>query len=271
MSEAFAGEWLEPKEILSLLDNHPMPFTLIAECGDGLTDDDALIPSLHAAAVACGAQSITEYDQRRCIRLCRAHGVDVGAAPDTIDRATLGTRIAIVDAESLAATVQRQASAFRRLCADEGATMRFVRLRGALQAFASTDPDVAAAISAAIVDFDPTLTLVAPAESRLFLAARRARLQVAGEVFVDRVYETDGTLRGRGIAGAFLDDFEASLNRAHELARHHCIRAHDGSRLFVEAAVLALDPHAPRAAARARFLKRELPRLGVACGGIGNA
>jgi UPF0271 protein len=245
-----------------------MPFTLIAECGDGLVDDDALIPALHAAAVACGAQSITDLDQRHCVRLCMAHGVDVGAAPDTIDRAALGMRVAIVDAESLANAVRRQTSAFQRLCTEEGTALRFVRLRGTLQAFASTDPDVAAAVAAAIAELDPSLALVAPAESHLFLAARRAGLHAVGEIHLDRAYENDGTLRGRGIAGALIDDFDACLGRAVELAQHHCIRAHDGTRLFVEATALALDPHAPRAAARARFLKRELPRAGVACGGI---
>lgn len=245
------------------------PLTLVAECGDGLTDDDALVPALHAAAVACGAQSLTELDQRRCIQLCRVHGVDVGAAPDTIDRASLGMRVGIIDAESLAAAVRRQTTAFRRICEDEGATLRFVRLRGALQAFASTDPDVAAAVAAAVAECDASLTLVAPAESHLFLAARRAGLHAVGEIFVDRAYERDGTLRGRGIAGALIDDFDACLHRARELAQHHFIRTHDGSRLFVEATALALDPHAPRAAARARFLKRELPRAGVACGGFG--
>jgi len=116
----------------SPLDNLQMPLTLTA---------------------ACGAQSITAEDQRRCIRLCRAHGVDVGAAPDTIDRASLGMRVGIVDAESLAATVRRQVAAFDAL--------RFVRLRA------------------------------------------------SGEIVVDRAYESDGTLRGRSMPGALIDDFDA--------------------------------------------------------------
>lgn len=246
-----------------------MPITLAADVGDGLIDDDALIPTLNAANIACGAQSITEEDQRRCIQLCLAHGVDVGAAPDSVARASLGTRIGIVDPESLASTVRAQVEAFGRLCAEEGAALRAIRMHGTLQAFASTDPDVASAVAQAVAEIDPALVLVAPAESHLFLAARRAGLRAAGEMFVDRVYESDGTLRGRGLPGALLTDFDACLRQALDIVQQHCVRTRDGSRLFIEAHVLCLDAHAPQAAARARFLRRELARAGVDCAGYG--
>jgi len=244
-----------------------MPFTLTAECGDGLIDDDALIPALNAAAVACGAQSIAEEDQRRCIRLCHAHGVDVGAAPDSAARTTLGRRVAVVDPESLAATVGAQVTAFRRLCDEEGAALRFVRMRGTLQAFAATDPDVADAVARAVAALDPTLVLVAPAESHLFLAARRAGLHAAGEMFVDRIYESDGTLRGRTLPGAQITDLEACLQQALSIAQQHYVRTYDGTRLFIEAHALCLDAHMPQTAARARFLRREMARAGVVCAG----
>lgn len=244
-----------------------MRITLAADCGDGLIEDDVLIPTLDAANIACGAHSVAVEEQRHCIHLCLAHSVDIGAAPDSVERTTLGTRIALTDPGSLATSVCRQVMEFRRLCNEENATLRFVRMRGTLQAFASTDPDVAVAIAESLAAIDRTLTLVAPAESHLFRAARRAGLRASGEMFADRIYDADGTLRGRSMHGALIDDFDACLRQALSITQQHCVTTHNGTRIFIDADTICLDAHVPRAAARALFLRRGLTRAGVTCSG----
>jgi UPF0271 protein len=177
--------------------------------------------------------------------------------------------------ESIAAVITRQLALMRRICTDEGVPLRHVRLHGALNQFAATDPDVAGAVAdcvaAHMAETDADIVLVGPAESQLLSAGRRIGLRVASEVFADRVYEPDGSLRGRSLPGALIDDFAHCLDQALSLAQSGFVRAHDGTRLYLDAQTLCLDPHAPRAAARARYLRRELMRAGVACAGYSTA
>jgi 5-oxoprolinase (ATP-hydrolysing) subunit A len=246
-----------------------MRLTLSSDCGDGLIDDDALLPHLNAANIACGALAISDDAIRHCVRLCARSGVDAGAGPSVMDRAHLGMRVGVMTPESIAAVITRQLALMQRICTDEDVPLRHVRLHGALNLFAATDPDVAGAVAECVAahaaETGADIVLAGPAESHLISAGRRNGVRVAGEVFADRVYEPDGSLRGRSLPGALIDDFARCLDQALSLAQAGFVRAHDGSRLYLDAQTICIEPHAPRAVARAQYLRRELQRAGVDC------
>ncbi len=100
-----------------------------------------------------------------------------------------------------------------------GATLVHVKPHGALYNHAARDRKAADAIARAVRDFDPQLILVGLANSAMIDAGIAQGLPVAREAFADRVYESDGTLQDRRIAGAVRSDPNAIVAQALMIAR----------------------------------------------------
>lgn len=241
-------------------------FTLALNCdyGDGLADE-AVLPHMDAVNISCGALSMGEDQIRASVRLCQSLGLAIGAAPSQADHAGHGRNVSIMAAAHVAASVRSQVALLTRIAAESGTMVRHVRLHGALGQFAATNPDIALAVAEALAALDGALTLIAPYGSHLIDAARRLRMRYAAEVSADRVYEPDGTLRGRGVSGALIEDFDASLAQLANACQRGYVVAHTGAKVFLEAHTAHIDARERRAAARAMFLRRELPRSGVRC------
>ncbi len=231
------------------------PVLLSAECGDGLIDDDGLIPALDIAYIACGGRSPGDQAAAHCIALCQRHGAAIGAAPSSHERAGLGTRIALMTPQDIAASVIRQVQSLQELAARTGARVTHVRPSGTLNAFAGADPDVAEAINDALAGFDPALTLAAASTTHLY---RHARGHVLAEVAADRRYERDGTLAGKSMPGALIEDPAACAEQIRNAARGSGVRAIDGAQVTLRADVAHLDAGFGRAAARAAAIRRLL-------------
>jgi 5-oxoprolinase (ATP-hydrolysing) subunit A len=228
---------------------------LSAECGDGLIDDDGLIPALNIAYIACGGRSMGDPAIEHCIGLCLRHGVAIGAAPSSQERAGMGTRIALMTPQDIAASVTRQIQTLRDLATRLGATVTHVRLNGTLNAFAGTDPDIAAAVTDALAALDPGLILVAGSQTHLH---RLARGRVLAEVAADRRYERDGTLAGKSLPGALIEDASHCADQVLRAVRGEGVRAIDGATVALRAEVVHLDAGFGKPAARAVAIRRLL-------------
>jgi UPF0271 protein len=240
-----------------------LKITLSCDCGDGLANDAARLPHIDAANIACGSHVITPDDIDQCLALCMAHQIAAGASPGVHENDAIGRRITIMAPDDIARSVRRQVAALHERVAQAGLRIAHVRLHGALNAFASTDADVAAAIVTVLADFDPSLRIVAPFDSRLLDAARRARQPLSAELTADRRYEPDGGLRGKSLPGAILRDAEACAAQIVSALRDGYVSAHDGSRVYldIDSARLSSDSGVSPAA-----LRRLLTRAGVVCG-----
>src|SRR4029077_2925168 len=110
---------------------------------------------------------------------------------------------------------------------------------------AETDRELAAAIVAAILSFDPTPRVVGRAGSAMEQAARAARHPFTAEAFADRRYRSDGTLLPRTEPGALLTDPEQVARQVRGLVTDGEIFASDGSRVAVSFGTLCLHGDTP--------------------------
>jgi 5-oxoprolinase (ATP-hydrolysing) subunit A len=236
-----------------------MHIALCCDFATGLLDDDACAPHIDAAHIACGAHAIAPEAITHSVALCARHGIVAGAGPGSVDAAGIGRRIALMTPEDIARSVCAQIAALPAVARGH------VRLHGALNPFASTDPDVAQALADALAEQFPGIAVVAPAGGHLISAARRARLRALPEIAADRQYEPDGVLRGRSLPGAVYATAEQCADQILSAVRDGYVRAHDGSRVYLDAAcahVHATDAQTP---ARLAKIRRLLDRAGVRC------
>ncbi len=240
---------------------------LNCDCGESfgawsLGDDEAVLPHVTSANVACGGHAGDPTVMRRTVRLCHALGVAVGAHPGYPDLQGFGRRVMPMAPDEIEALVLAQIGALHAIARAEGVTLRHVKPHGALYNLAAITPAVAEAVARAVAAFSRELVLVGLAGSQLIVAGQAAGLRVAREAFADRGYAADGTLLARGTPGALILDPVANLAQAMQILAGAVLRP-DGTPVAIAADTLCLHGDTPDAATRAAFLRHGLAKAGV--------
>ncbi|HEY8476809.1 MAG TPA: LamB/YcsF family protein, partial [Chloroflexota bacterium] len=144
-----------------------------------------------------------------------------------------------------------------------GVDLQHVKPHGALYNVAARDPRTALAIARAVARFSKDLVLVGLAGSALVAAGREMGLPVAEEVFADRRYEPDGSLRSRRLPDAVLHDPQQAAAQALRLAQEGAVVASTGEVVRVRADTICLHGDTPGAVAIAQAVAAALRAAGV--------
>jgi 5-oxoprolinase (ATP-hydrolysing) subunit A len=217
-----------------------------------------------SANVACGFHAGDPSTLRRTCALAERAGVVVGAQVGYRDLAGFGRRFLDVEPGELADDVVYQIGALDGMCRVAGTAVRYVKPHGALYNAIVHHERQAAAVVAAVRDYDPGLAVLGLPESAFLRAAAAAGLRTVSEFFVDRGYTPEATLVPRTSgAGALLDDPDEVTARVLRLVGDGVVAAVDGSELRVEAQSLCVHGDSPGAVAMARAVRDGLERAGV--------
>jgi UPF0271 protein len=225
--------------------------------------DEALMPSITSANVACGFHAGDPTVMRRTIALARQHGVAVGAHPGFGDLPGFGRREMHLTAGEVEDLVLYQIAAIAGVAAAEGVRLQHVKAHGALYNMAARDGTLAGAIARAVAAFDRSLILFGLPNSALLTEGERAGLRVAGEIFADRTYEADGSLTSRRVPGSVIHDARDVVHRAVEMVTTKRVKASNGTTIVLDAETLCLHGDTPGAADLAGQVRRALEAAGV--------
>ncbi|HVP63957.1 MAG TPA: 5-oxoprolinase subunit PxpA [candidate division Zixibacteria bacterium] len=229
--------------------------------------DAELMKYITSANIACGGHAGDAETMRATLLLAKANGVAAGAHPSYPDRDNFGRTAMEMPVEALERCVYEQLAALAAIAAEVGVALMHVKPHGALYHACNQSEDVARALARASLRCSPKLLLVGQANSCALQWWRESGAQVAGEAFADRAYETDGTLRKRGLPGAVLASADLAVSQALSIARDHCVRSIGGIEIAVEANTICLHSDTPGAADFARKVRSALERAGVrVCG-----
>jgi UPF0271 protein len=147
-----------------------------------------------------------------------------------------------------------------------GVEIVHVKPHGALYNQSAKDEATARAVARAVSRFSKGLILVGLAGSLSVRAGAEQGLRVANEAFPDRAYNADGSLRSRREAGAVLEDVQAVVGHAVELAREG-IRLGHGS---IRVDTLCLHGDHANAAENARLVRETLGARGIEITSLAN-
>jgi UPF0271 protein len=237
---------------------------LNADIGEGLPNDDALLAIVSSASIACGGHAGTEASMRAALRGAREHGVVAGAHPGFADPENFGRRRLEISADELTRQMRTQLETIAELARDEGVTLRYVKLHGALANMAAEEEQIASIAFAAVRNHDPHLAVRAIDNSAQVAAAEALGLEVVHEAYADRAYQADGLLVPRSEEGAVLHNVELIVQRALRLATRGEIVAADGTILTTEARSLCIHGDTAEAVAIASAVKSALGEAGIA-------
>ncbi len=235
----------------------------------GLGADDAVLPFITSANVACGFHAGDPAVMRRTVRAALEHGVALGAHPGLPDLVGFGRRaMAIAPAEAYELVVY-QVGALLAFALAAGARLAHVKAHGALYNMAARDRALADAIATAVRDVDRSLVLFGLSGSELVAAGERAGLSTAAEAFADRNYLPDGSLVPRSRPDALVGDPAEALHRVVRMVREGRVRAVDGSEVAIRADTVCIHGDGPHAAELAPALRQGLEREGITVAAVG--
>jgi UPF0271 protein len=115
-----------------------------------------------------------------------------------------------------------------------------VKLHGAFYMEAAERPDLSEAVVRAILDVNEELTLYAFSGSSLVQNALEQGLQVAEEVFADRIYLPNGRLAPREMEGSVLLQKADIFEQATNLIMEHQVHTIDGKKIELTADTLCI-------------------------------
>ncbi|HYM86428.1 MAG TPA: 5-oxoprolinase subunit PxpA [Pseudoxanthomonas sp.] len=232
------------------------------DLGEGVGDDDAILPFISSASIACGFHAGSPELMRETVRLCAAHGVAIGAHPSFADRRNFG-RVAqsISPSDAYALTVY-QIGALDAFVRAAGLRLNHVKPHGAFYNQAARDRDLADAIASAVRDHDPSLLLYGLSASALTDAGTALGLQVVHEAFAERRYEADATLTPRSHADASIEFPAEAAAQVTRLLREETVIARTGERVPLHADSICLHGDRADAAEFARELRVAIQEAG---------
>ena len=225
--------------------------------------DEAIMPHISSANIACGAHAGDTAVMRRTVRLAVRHGVACGAHPGFADLAGFGRREIPISPTDAGDLVLYQLGALAAIAASEGARLRHVKAHGALYNMAARDRALTEAIAGAVASFDRTLIFFGLAGSAMLEAGRQAGLSVAAEGFADRSYEPDGSLTPRSLAGSVIHDVDAVVARAIRMARDGRVQARSGTDIPLRVETICVHGDTPGADRLAAALRSGLLAAGI--------
>ncbi len=215
--------------------------------------DDEIIPLVSSVNIACGWHAGDPLVMQKAVALAKRYGVSIGAHPGYPDLMGFGRRNMNASPAEIKAYIQYQVGALSAFCRAAGVRLHHVKPHGAMYNMAGADIKLARAVAEAVAEIDDKLVLLALSGSEMIRAANEIGLPCASEVFADRHYEEDGSLRARSKPDSVIHDEEECIARVLRMVTEGKVKAVTGRDIAIRADSICVHGDTPEAL---RFIRR---------------
>ena len=191
--------------------------------GEGMPTDEAIMPFITSANIACGYHAGDETTMQQTIDLAIKYKVAIGAHPGFDDKANFGRTEMQLTSTEIYQLVFKQVQALRNMCVESKVSLHHVKPHGALYNMAAKNTEMATAIAQSVADIDPRLILYGLSGSQLIAQAKAVGLRTASEVFADRTYQNNGSLTPRSQSNALIINMQQSLEQVLQMIQHNTV------------------------------------------------
>ncbi|MEM6373737.1 MAG: 5-oxoprolinase subunit PxpA [Pseudomonadota bacterium] len=226
-------------------------------------DDAALLDTVTSASIACGAHAGDPDVMASTMRIALEKGVGIGSHPGFADIQGFGRRRIDMPLASLQNSIRCQVGASLGMARSLGATVRHIKLHGALGNMTSEDEDMARGCYEAALSSHPDAIIMVLAATAQERAARELGAAFACEIFADRAYNADATLVDRRKPGAVIHDADLAGKRMVEMVKAQAIITEDGTRIETPIDSICCHGDTPEAVDIAASVRRTLEAEGI--------
>lgn len=241
-----------------------MPFIdFNCDLGEGTGNDEAIMPFISSASIACGYHAGDEATMKATVALCAKYHVAIGAHPSFPDKENFGRTSMQLPADEIYHIVLLQVEMLKQIAYQQNKRLQHVKPHGALYNIAAKDLVIADAIAKAVKDCDESLLLFGLPNSQLETAANNHGLVFIGEAFADRTYQPDGSLTSRTAPNALIEDEAQSIAQVLQLVNDNTITAINGDIINIKAKTICLHGDGKQAVQFAEALHGTLLSKGI--------
>lgn len=232
-----------------------------------LGNDEAVMPFITSANVACGFHAGDSLVMQETVRLAKRYEVAVGAHTGLQDLRGFGRRRMEVTPEELKNDTLYQLGALDAILRANGMRMQHVKPHGILYRMVSDDPGYAEAFLEAVTAFDNGLFVMIPRDTLIWKRGQEMGLQMAAEILIDLSYDDEGnwvlerTKKARSP--------EEVAERAVMVARDKQITTISGKQIPAEADTICCHGDSPNAAEVVRTVRAGLEQAGISLKKLG--
>ena len=241
---------------------------LNSDIGEGfgaytMGDDNEILKYITAAQVACGWHAGDPMIMDKVVRTAAERGVAVGAHPSFPDLMGFGRRKMNISFEEAKNYVKYQVGALSAFTKTYGVKIHHLAPHGAMGNMCQDDRELARAICEAVYDIDPEIIIYYCAGAVLGEEAEKMGLRTACEIFADRAYEDDLSLRSRKLPGAMITDEEESIRRCIRMVKEGKVTSYSGKELDIKGDTICVHGDGPKAIAFVKRIREEFEKEGI--------
>jgi UPF0271 protein len=235
-----------------------MKIDINCDMGEGIGNDEALMPFINSANIACGFHAGSGATIQHTIRLTQKYGVHIGAHPSFRDKENFGRKEMHLNSDKVYALVLEQLIKLELAAKEEGTVIHHVKPHGALYNMAARDPQLARTIAQAVKDFHEDLVIYGLSGSFLITEATALGLKVANEVFADRTYQDDGSLTPRTQMHALIENENECLEQVIQMVSNGMVTTISGKIIPIIADTICIHGDGKYAVAFAKKIHQAL-------------
>ena len=234
---------------------------LNCDMGEGIGNDEAIMPYITSANIACGYHAGDDETMRETVLLAQKYNVNIGAHPSFLDRENFGRTEIKTSPHEVYELVLQQIKLLQKIAEDCNASLNHVKPHGALYNMAAKDKSLAAAIAKAVKDHNKNLTLFGLSNSFLISEAKAIGLKTASEVFADRTYQDDGSLTPRSQPNALIKNSEEAIQQILMMVKQKKVKTVSGKEIPIIAETICIHGDGEHAVEFAKVIRNILSPL----------
>ncbi|RYZ59438.1 MAG: LamB/YcsF family protein [Chitinophagaceae bacterium] len=231
-----------------------MHIDINCDMGEGIGNDEAIMPFITSANIACGAHAGDAETARTTMLLAKQYGVNIGAHPSFWDPRNFGRTEIETTPQEVYNLIREQLVLFQKIAEAAGAELHHVKPHGALYNMAARDAALAKAIAQAVKDFDAELVLFGLSGSASVTEASVLGLKAWNEVFADRTYGDNGSLTPRSTTGALIEQEEKTVAQVMQMIERGSVTTLSGKVIPIAADTVCIHGDGKNAVAFAKRL-----------------
>ena len=196
--------------------------------GEGIGNDELIIPFINSANIACGYHAGDAVTMQQTVELCVKYNVAIGAHPSFFDRTNFGRIEINIDSAEVYDLISQQLFVLNEIVTGFDIKLHHVKPHGALYNMSAGDAELANTIAKAVKDFDASLILFGLSGSQSIIEAKAIQLNTASEVFADRSYQDDGSLTPRSQPNALIQDTNKVVQQVLQMIKEGTVTSVSG-------------------------------------------
>lgn len=220
--------------------NSYMHIDINCDMGEGVGNDDLIMPYISSANIACGYHAGDEQMIQETILLAKTYNVQIGAHVSFLDKEHFGRTEMKLYPDEVYDLVIQQLTIIKKIADDLSVQLSHVKPHGALYNMSAKDIVIAKTIASAVKDLDENLILFGLSGSHSITEAKAIGLKTASEVFADRTYRDDGSLTPRNQPNALINDADKLVQQVLQMINEGMVTTLSGKKIPIVAETICI-------------------------------